>query len=367
MNPPPSTPLGMAALPLVHAASQSPALWRDRHGTGRAVQALPQLRRIGVFRARRFGDMLCATPVLRVLAAAWPKARITLIGLEQAQGLAQRLASVDDFELFPGWPELPGMPWANAEETRFFQRRMRSRRFDLAVQLHDSGSISNALVAGFGARRNAGFAGHDAWVPVADAQRFVGWNDHGSEVLRLLALTDHMGLSRRGLKLDLPLSTEDRVRAAPLLPRNRRYAVVHAGARQDSRRWSPAGFATVADRLAQAGLVVLLTGSQEERGLVESVAAQMRHPALDLCGRTDIWMLGAVLASASVVVCNDTLVSMMAAALGVRSVVACVGGAADRGPPLEALRHRMLAPGTGMDAAEALAQAALDLADEELA
>jgi ADP-heptose:LPS heptosyltransferase len=328
---------------------------------------LPQLRRIGVFRARRFGDMLCATPVLRVLAGAWPKARITLIGLAQAEGLAQRLASVDDFELFPGWPELPGLPWANAEETRFFQRRMRSRRFDLAVQLHDSGSISNALVVGFGARRNAGFAGHDAWVPLEDEQRFVGWPQQGSEVLRLLALTDHMGLSRRGLRLDLPLSAEDRARAAPLLPRNRRYAVVHPGARLEVRRWSPGGFAAVADRLAQAGLVVLLTGSQEERSLVASVAAQMRHPALDLCGRTDIWMLGAVLASASVVVCNDTVVSMMAAALGVRSVVACVGGAVDRGPPLDPLLHRPLEPGMGQGAAGVLAQAALELADRELA
>jgi ADP-heptose:LPS heptosyltransferase len=143
--------------------------------------------------------------------------------------------------------------------------------------------------------------------------------------------------------------------------------VVHPGARLEVRRWSPGGFAAVADRLAQAGLVVLLTGSQEERSLVASVAAQMRHPALDLCGRTDIWMLGAVLASASVVVCNDTVVSMMAAALGVRSVVACVGGAVDRGPPLDPLLHRPLEPGMGQGAAGVLAQAALELADRELA
>ncbi|MCQ4504347.1 hypothetical protein NON27_29675, partial [Vibrio parahaemolyticus] len=77
---------------------------------------MSQLRRIGVFRARRFGDLLCATPVLRALAAAWPKARITLVGLPEAEGLAQRLSSVDDFELFPGWPGLPGVPSAKADE-----------------------------------------------------------------------------------------------------------------------------------------------------------------------------------------------------------------------------------------------------------
>ena len=115
------------------------------------------------------------------------------------------------------------------------------------------------------------------------------------------------------------------------------------------------------------GLEVVLTGSEDERALVASVAAQMRHPALDLSGRTDIWMLGAALASASVAVCNNTTVSMMAAALGTRSVVASQAGEVDRGPPLDPQRHRVFTPGNDAHAAELLAQAALALADEELA
>ncbi|MEJ8296339.1 glycosyltransferase family 9 protein [Delftia tsuruhatensis] len=353
--------------PLLRLTGSAPAIWPGKYTGDRTAAVLPQLRRIGVFRARRFGDLLCATPVLRALAAAWPKARITLIGLPEAEGLAQRLSSIDDFELFPGWPGLPGVPSARADEYSFFRRRMRSRRFDLVVQLHDSGRNTNALVAGFGARRNAGFADNDDWVPEADAMRFVQWPGQGSEVFRLLALTDFMGLPRMGLKLDLPLNADDRARTRPLLPANRRYAIVHPGARLASRRWSARGFAAVADRLAQAGLDVVLTGSDEERALVASVAGHMRHPALDLSGRTDIWMLGAALASASVAVCNNTVVSMMAAALGTRSVVASQAGEVDRGPPLDPLRHRVFIPGDCADPAGLLAQAALELADQELA
>ncbi len=323
-------------------------------------------RRIGVFRARRFGDMLCATPALRALAAAWPKARITLIGLAESEGLAQRLASVDDFELFPGWPELPGLPWANHTEHRFFQRRMRSRRFDLALQLHDSGELSNALVAGFGARRNAGFAAARAWTPAADAGRFIDWPRQGGEVQRLLALTDHLGLERRGLRLDLPVSADDRARAKSLLPHGCRYALVHPGARLQARRWPAQGFAAVADALAEAGLAVALTGSADESALVASVVQRMRHGALDLSGRTDLWTLAALVAGASVVVCNDTVVSLMAAALGTRSVVFADGSELRRGPPLDARRHRLHPMGGDAQQACQVARHALALAEEEM-
>lgn len=325
-----------------------------------------RLRRIGVFRARKFGDMLCATPMLRALAAAWPKARITLIGLPAAQGLAQRLASVDDFEPFQSWTQPPGTPRAYQAAQRVFQRRMRSRRFDLAIQLHDAGETSNALVAGFGARRHAGFGGGEVWVPPQDRANFVDWPRQGSEVLRLLALAGHLGLPHRGLRLDVPLTPGDHARGKALLPWRHRYAVVHPGARLASRRWTAQGFAAVADRLAQAGLAVVLTGCEAERPLVDAVAARIGHGFTDLCGRTDIWELGALLASASVVVCNDTLVSLMADALGTCSVVLSCGSAG-RAAPMDSTRQRVFvhdgAAGVAGPAAAFVAHAALALAD----
>lgn len=345
----------------------SAALTERQDAAGPPDWASVQLRRIGVFRARKFGDMLCATPVLRAVAAAWPKARITLIGLPAAQGLAQRLASVDDFEPFLGWTQPAGTPRAYQAAQRVFQRRMRSHRFDLIVQLHDPGETSNALVAGFGARRHAGFGGGEVWVPPLDRANFVDWPRQGSEVQRLLALAEHLGLPRRGYRLDMPLTSEDHARGKALLPWPCRYAVIHPGARLASRRWCAHGFAAVADRLAQAGLQVVLTGSEAESALVASVAGRMEHAPIDLCGRTDIWMLGALLASASVVVCNDTLVSLMADALGTRCVAMSCGGA-QRTAPMDAVRHRVLVhEGAAQPDADFVARTALALAHEPMA
>lgn len=306
---------------------------------------------VAVFRALMLGDLLCATPALRALRQGWPQARLTLVGLPWARALAQRLASVDDFLACPGWPGLPEQPLHDRRAMAAFLAAARARRFDLAVQLHGSGPVVNPLVAALGAPRLAAFGdpppgrGRRPGDPAgADDGPFVPWPATGTEVERLLRLTDAMGLPRRGLHLDFPLRDGDRDRAealcAPLA--GRPFAVVHVGSQLPSRRWPAERFAQVADRLAGDGLAVVLTGSAGEAPLTAAVAAAMRAPALDLAGRTDLWSLGALVEWAALVVCNDTGLSHVAAALGTPSVVVASGSDVARWSPADARRHAVL-------------------------
>lgn len=299
------------------------------------------LRRVVVLRALMLGDLLCATPALRALRAGLPGARIALVGLPWARELVQRLDSVDEFIELPGWPGLPETRPAPLAQALGFVATMRQRRWDLALQLHGSGAVVNPLLASFGARLNAGFAAPGAPRPAADRRRFVAWPEHGSEVERLLLLTDALGLPRRGTQLDFPLADEDRRRAAALLGEGR-WAVVHAGSQLPSRRWAPERFAAVADALADGGLQVVLTGSAAEAPLVAALRQKMRQPALDLAGRTDLWTLGAVVERAALVVCNDTGISHIAAALGTPSVVVASGSDVARWAPRDTNRNRVL-------------------------
>jgi ADP-heptose:LPS heptosyltransferase len=224
---------------------------------------------------------------------------------------------------------------------------MRSLQLDLVLQLHGSGGIVNPLVASFGARCTAGLANAQAWRPDADVSRYAAWREQGSEIERLLALTDHLGLARQGLQLDFPLQPADRECARALLAEpgaaaaQAPYAVVHAGSQLPSRRWPPQRFAEVADALAAQGLQVLLTGSSGEAGLTAAVAQAMRHPARDLAGRTDLWTLGALIEGAALLVCNDTGVSHIAAATSTPSVVVANGSDVSRWAPADTRRHRV--------------------------
>ena len=301
------------------------------------------IARIAVFRALMLGDMLCAVPALRALRAAFPCAAITWIGLEPTRSMARRLAHlIDDFIALPGYPGLPEVPVDAAALPGFFAA-VRSRRFDLALQMHGSGAIVNPLVAAFGARRCAGFFDDDAPVPRCDEPLFVRWPGAGHEIERMLVLTDHLRLPRRGTALEFPIGAVDRAElAAVRVDDGVPYVCIHVGAQLPSRRWPVARFAAVADAVAAGGRSVVLTGSASEAGLVDDVVRRMRRRATSLAGKTTLGALGALIDGADALVCNDTSVSHIAAALGCPSVVVSCGADVARWAPLDSARHRVL-------------------------
>lgn len=303
-----------------------------------------RIRSVAVFRALVLGDLLCAVPALRALRVGLPEASIALVGLPWARELASRLSCVDEFIEFPGYPGLPESV-CDVSAVPSFLAGIQARRFDLAIQLHGAGTITNPLVAAFGARRMAGFRGTSAWAPDADDAFFIRWPETGHEIDRLLALPRALGMPETGRGLEFPVNDADRDALAQLWPGargSRPYICVHPGAQLASRRWMPHRFAAVADALAERGYVIVMTGSASEQPLVATVAAAMHHPAVSLAGRTDLWTLGALIEGAAGIVCNDTGVSHIASALNTPSVIVSCGGDVARWAPLDATRHRVL-------------------------
>jgi ADP-heptose:LPS heptosyltransferase len=299
---------------------------------------LPQ--RIAVFRALQLGDMLCAVPALRALRAAAPQAHITLVGMPWAQSFVRRFGKyIDDFIAFPGFPGFPEQP-ADLAALPCFLEEAQSRQFDLAIQMHGSGSLSNPLAVLLGAARTAGF--YQAGQHCPDAARFLLWDEDEHEVTRYIRLMEFLGIPQQGDALEFPLFEEDQAslhRAGRPLPAPGSYVVVHPGARLPSRRWLPQRFAEVADHLADSGLQVVVTGSSEEREVVRAVTTAMRASAINLCGATDLGALAALVSQARLVVCNDTGISHVAAALATPSVVVCCGSDPKRWAPLDSARH----------------------------
>jgi ADP-heptose:LPS heptosyltransferase len=295
--------------------------------------------KIAVLRALQLGDLLCAVPALRALRHAYPEAETTLIALPWARELAVRFGPyVDKFVEFPGFPGMPERVPDVAALPRFFGR-MRSEAFDLALQLHGSGELTNPITALLGAARTAGFYRRGHYRP--DGDGYAEWRDDEHEVMRWLRLMEFIGLAPRGTHLEFPLREADWHEWRSL--RLRDYALIHPGSQLPSRRWPPERFAAVGDALAAEGVRVVLTGTAAEQHLTLKVKHAMREPALDLAGRTTLGTLGALIARARLVVCNDTGVSHIAAAMRTPSVVVACGSDPRRWAPLNRELHRVLA------------------------
>lgn len=296
--------------------------------------------KIAILRALQLGDMLCAVPALRALHAEYPAARITLIGLPWARAFVSRFRRyLFDFVEFPGYPGLAERPFDAARLPGFFNE-VKERNYDLALQLHGSGEVTNGVLTLFGARHIAGFHRRGRLCP--DPERFVEWHDEEHEVTRYLRLLSRLGIAPQGSALEFPLHEEDWQAWAAFGLERDGYVVVHPGSQLPSRRWPPQRFAAVADALADDGLQVVLTGTQAEREVTAAVAQAMRRPALDLTGLTALGGLAALIARARLLVANDTGVSHIAAALKVPSVIVASGSDPRRWAPLDRRRHRVL-------------------------
>jgi len=287
----------------------------------RAVLATDPPRRIAVFRALQLGDLLCVVPALRALRRRFPGAELTLIGLPWAAAFAARLPYLDHHETFPGYDGILEAPY-DPVRTAAFVARMRQEPFDLAIQMHGDGSVTNGFVRDLGARRSLGYG------PPGDDRLSVCLCHHPDdhEVVRWQRLVEVADAVPDSLLPEYPTTPAEEARAALLLTDVTTHpgplVGLHAGARDPARRWPAARFAALGDALAeQYGARIVLTGSAGERAVTAAVRLATRAPALDLTGRTDLGTFAAVLARLDLLVTNDTGASHLAAATRTRSVV----------------------------------------------
>lgn len=309
--------------------------------------SVSSLRKICVFRALTFGDMLCAVPALRALRTAAPQAHITLIGLSWATSFVRRFSHyINDHLVFPGYPGLTNQALQLHLIPNFISI-MQKRRFDLVLQMHSDGTITNPLTMLFDAACYAGFYKPGEYCP--DENNFMPWQEHQHEVIRLLNLMAFLGVETQGNALEFPLLEGDfraLQRCAENLPMPGKYACILPGANEPSRRWLPRRFAEIADRLSESGLQIVLNGSASDAVLSREVMRAMRRPCLNLTGKTDLGAFAALASQARIVISNDTGIAHIAAAVDTPSVIASCGSASHQWESLNVGRHRVVRPHT---------------------
>src|SRR5438874_171438 len=254
-------------------------------------------RRIAIFRALQLGDLLQAIPALRAIRTGFPEAEITLIGLPWAKSFIQRFQHyVDRFVEFVGFPgifEVEVIP----ERIAGFIEEQRAYGYDLAIQMHGSGRTSNRFILALGAKMTVGYYTR---LRPEELTLSVPYPGNQPEVFRNLGLAKLLACQDCNPRLEFPLCNQDRSEATTLLSRlprpDRPWIALHAGARPPSRRWPVKYFASIADELTQKyNAQIILTGSPDEKLIVQAVETQMKTRPLNLVGETSLGGLAALI------------------------------------------------------------------------
>lgn len=314
------------------------------------------VKKTAVFRALQLGDMLCAIPAVRAFKKFFPESEITLIGLPWAEDFLKRFPRYfSSFTAFPGHPELIEQPF-NAESYNDFISKASERKYDLIIQMHGNGSVTNTIVNELRGKMTAGFFERRENAP--NERLFMPYPDDVHEVSRHLQLMRFLGVPSQGDYLEFPVLEDENAQYRELCKefdlKEKEYVCIHPGARDEMRRWSPHNFACIADMIAGKGCKVILTGSVLETEVVSRVENAMRHSAVNLAGKTGLGVLAAMIRNCRLLVCNDTGVSHIAAAVGTPSIVVFSASDPQRWAPLNRALHRVILPDQALNPDHAL-------------
>ncbi|SDL83437.1 ADP-heptose:LPS heptosyltransferase [Arthrobacter sp. ov407] len=256
-----------------------------------------------VLRALQLGDLLVAVPALHALRRAFPD---HLLVYAAPAWLRDAVCLVGGYDLLP----VPGLSEPLAVERG---------TVDIAVNLHGRGPESQLRIEAVGARQVISHASNNSDGP--------GWVEDIHERRRWTRL-----LQWHGIAAD---PDDVRLKPPPVRTQWPDATAVHAGAAFASRLWPESRFAEVAERLAQSGHRVVVTGSAAERARALAVAAQAGLPTeAVLAGRLSLGEFIALMADARLVVSGDTGAAHLAAAYRRPSVVLFGPARLERwGPP----------------------------------
>ncbi|WP_321954942.1 glycosyltransferase family 9 protein [Burkholderia cenocepacia] len=296
--------------------------------------AWSRARRILCVRLDSIGDVLMTTPALRALKESGADRQLTLLTSRTGAALAKHLPMVDDVWSYDApWvkhPDVRGDPVADLDMID----RLLAGRFDAAVifTVYSQNPLPAAMMcwlAGIPLRlahcRENPYELLTDRVPETEPESHVR-----HEVARQLALVRAVGAktsdwrmafepgdaARRAVHARLQAALQRGGGARGLEATRARWLVVHPGATAASRRWPAERFGEAAAAVAPLFDGIAVTGSADERALVDAVCERAGPRAVPLAGVLPLGELGALIETADLLLSNNSGPVHLAAALG---------------------------------------------------
>ncbi len=324
----------LAALQVRLALAFRPAAVVDRRG----VPNVNSVRRILIVRLDEIGDLVMTTPLLRELRRALPGAHITVVVKKGLEGLVSRCPYIDEVIGFacavPHWKRalvLPGRALRLGRKlraSRFELALLPRREFDLCyaalIALFSNAPVRVAFTESIPGIKPMLNRGYDLLFThvVSPGDRVRHEVEHNLEMLRHLgisAVQNHTELWTDAADEEFASETLAKAGLKPPL-----IALCASPGNSILKQWPPERFAGLARQLAPLNASFVAIGGPREESLGQQAIHGLGSAALNLCGRTTLTQMAAVLRACDLLISNDTGPMHVAAAVGT-PVVALFG------------------------------------------
>lgn len=277
-------------------------------------------RRILIIRTDRMGDVILSTPVLTAFKESFPESHVAMMVRDYTRPLVEGHPDIDEILV-----DEPDGRFAGPGGFFRLVRLIRSFRFDTALVLHPSFRLAlMCLLAGIKVRAGTAYRAYSFLFNkrIKLHRKKSGMHECDLNMRMASALGAHA--EKVVFKIDIPdpakASLAQKLKSRGL-GSERPYIVIHPGSGGSALDWPPEKFAGLATKITkELKLPVVVTGSQNEKELVDKVAAQGEDNVFRLDGQLDTKELAALLQSSSLVIANSTGPLHLADAVGARVI-----------------------------------------------
>jgi len=282
-------------------------------------------RNILAVRLDNLGDVLMTTPALRAIKESDPRRTVTLLASDAGAAVARYVPEIDEVIRYDAaW--VRSVWQASSLGGLRCLSQLTEGRFDAAIvfTVYSQSALPAATMAWL-----AGIPLRLAHVRENPYQLLTDWVKESEpdteirhEVRRQLDLVAGVGYTTGNDHLSFEVDPGELASAMDKLEEagidtGRPFIVVHPGATAASRRYPPGQFAQATRLLAAStGHQFVITGSVEERQLVEVVRVQGARGAIGMAGQFELGELAAVIQRSALLIANNTGPVHIAAALG---------------------------------------------------
>lgn len=276
--------------------------------------ALDQIHKILIVQLGGIGDTLLSVPFCAALRARWPKATVHLLAVQRVCSFMRPYNFIDQVIEFPLNPF-----------SAFGVACSLRNKYDLAINMRTIVSSSGAsrmrllfhcIHPRISAGRNTD--GRGAFFTVSIPEQDPA-TKHDSFYNRDLAVA--LGIPAYGEEIVFPPDQGASERIRGILHRVTGALVgVHPGGAL-SRRWPADYFVSALNKIhEEKSVTFVLTGSGDERLLVESIAHKIKAPVINCAGVLSVSELVALIKRCALFISNDTSVMHIAAVAGIPQI-----------------------------------------------